>query len=390
MRSQALLLVNKSIVVLLIGFALAAIFMEIEGQLNPEPHSHLWKGNSYNIYNATGLYADASNVVFAVDENGFISPIVQPLPDEMTILFLGDSTTESIYVGEQERFVAQTGESPILSTYNGARSGGNVYDMYYNFLRYTGLGHDFDIVAISTPFNDYRALLVYDQMGVRLSYDDYPQTVQRYRSFGKEQPTNPLLQLEITQQLVDLLRNGLSDFLSQQVAQPPSRLAEIQVANNSYMDNKFLVPDLESCTRYDEVLDAYRQTTYEGLELFKQTAEQYGFSLVVYSFVDGYGAPAESFFVDLRTYFPCGDNQVVPHEVGHQIFDQLNDIYVQTATDLNIPVIDVRTNLNTLFNGEDGGAYTYDGIHPTRAGSDLIAQVIRTELETFVQSSVSQ
>ncbi|MCH7745367.1 MAG: hypothetical protein IIC84_04755, partial [Chloroflexi bacterium] len=80
-------------------------------------------------YDIRGLYEGASKVDFRTSENRLIEP--EPdLPARHRVLFLGGSTTVSLYVPEDQRWVALLNEPGELAAYNGAQSGANILDKY--------------------------------------------------------------------------------------------------------------------------------------------------------------------------------------------------------------------------------------------------------------------
>ena len=91
-------------------------------------------------YDIDGLYDGADSIEFNVSANRFIEPEPRSSDDEIKILFLGGSTTESIYVPQDQRWVALINDDPRIAAYNGAQSGANIIDKLHTFEYFTETG----------------------------------------------------------------------------------------------------------------------------------------------------------------------------------------------------------------------------------------------------------
>src|SRR5262249_488195 len=124
-------------------------------------------------YNIRGLYEGANTVDLNVSKNRLIEPEPEG-PHKFRVLFLGGSTTEAIYVPQDERWVARFNEPGYIATYNGAQSGANTIDEYNTFKYLTGQGMKFDLVILSSGQNDISWTQTFEKYG-------HPFIVEQYR-----------------------------------------------------------------------------------------------------------------------------------------------------------------------------------------------------------------
>src|SRR5262245_61850805 len=130
-------------------------------------------------YNISGLYEGANTVDLNVSKNRLIEPEPEGLY-KFRVLFLGGSTTEAIYVPQDERWVARLNEPSYIATYNGAQSGANTIDEYQTFKYLTGRGMKFDVVVLSSGQNDVGWTQIFEKYGHPFVVEQYQQGISDY------------------------------------------------------------------------------------------------------------------------------------------------------------------------------------------------------------------
>src|SRR5438552_40882 len=81
-------------------------------------------------YDVRGLYPVGGLVTMRVSANRFIEPEPQG-KYHYRVLFLGGSTTEALYVPENQRWVALLDQPGLIATYNAGQLSANTLDKYY-------------------------------------------------------------------------------------------------------------------------------------------------------------------------------------------------------------------------------------------------------------------
>ena len=92
----------------------------------------LFTANTSLVYDIRGLYNGADTAQLNVSKDRLIEPQPRGV-QKYRVLFLGGSTTEAIYVPEDQRWVALLNEPAVIATYNAAQSGANTIDEYFTF-----------------------------------------------------------------------------------------------------------------------------------------------------------------------------------------------------------------------------------------------------------------
>ena len=115
-------------------------YEEVLRRLEGHPE-RLFDPNISVRYNIRKLYEGANTVDLNVSKHRLIEPELEG-PHKYRVLFLGGSTTEAIYVPQDERWVARLNEPGYIGTYNVAESGANTIDEYHTFKYLTGAGDE--------------------------------------------------------------------------------------------------------------------------------------------------------------------------------------------------------------------------------------------------------
>lgn len=162
--------------------------------LTPE---RLWAPNLNVEYDIRGLYKGADKSHLHTSAQRLIEP--QPVGDHpFKVLFIGGSTTESLYVEEDRRWVALLSKTGDLAAYNAGQSGANTVDAYYGYQDLIKKGLKFDLVVLMTAINDYGwDHRLTTALGRHLSKDGYHEALQKYYLLAHEGPLSiPQLLLE--------------------------------------------------------------------------------------------------------------------------------------------------------------------------------------------------
>src|SRR5262249_22318545 len=124
-------------------------------------------------YDVSGLYRGADKATLRVSANRFIEP--EPYgSNQYRVLFLGGSTTEAIYVPEEQRWVALLNEPGQLAAFNAGQSGANTIDKYFTLKYLTEeKGMRFDLVVLMTAINDFGWQRKFDELGLPLQVPNY-------------------------------------------------------------------------------------------------------------------------------------------------------------------------------------------------------------------------
>ena len=149
----------------------------------PPLYSELLYPTADNLKMSDGL--EVKTYLFRADENGFIIPAKVHQHPDLTMAFLGGSTTECIYVEEKNRFAYRSGhllEEKLhlkINSLNGAKSGNDSLHSI-NILVNKLIPLKPDIVVMMHNINDLSVLL----------YDNSYWTDQQYRSPLLVKPPN--------------------------------------------------------------------------------------------------------------------------------------------------------------------------------------------------------
>ena len=211
---------------ILLGFGLAFIVSEVVLRfiypLKSEPNyvdtirdtvltrARLWAPNVDVEYDIRGLYDGADNSRLRTSAQRLIEP--QPAAERRPrVLFIGGSTTEALYVPEQQRWVALLDQTGDFAAYNAGQSGASSVDAYYGYLHLTQeQGMEFDLVVLLTALNDLNWQMRLEEIGRHLSTDGYHQTLQDYYEWAHESNLSLLDRCSRRSAVCQLLRRASS------------------------------------------------------------------------------------------------------------------------------------------------------------------------------------
>jgi lysophospholipase L1-like esterase len=311
-------------------------------------------------YDIQGLYDGADTIELNVSTNRFIQP--EPLPElgDFRVLFLGGSTTESIYVPQDQRWVARINDHPEIAAYNGAQSGANIIDKYHTFDYFTEQGFEFDLVVIMTTVNDYAWMRRLANVGFAFQHETYQAGLEaNYRAIN---PFNPL-------ELSNLYRY-MTDLISEKNS--PQTIVERMLEQNNIEES---IGTLAECD-VDELLKTFRTYETDNLQRLYESVTQTGADLLVLSEATSYLASPESYETFLFTGAPCGTDIILDSENSSLLFEQLNQVYLEVGESTGAFIFDLAIEIEKTTDSPEGGQYMYDPVHYTPQGNQLVADTL--------------
>lgn len=316
--------------------------------------------NTSLTYNIEGLYDGADSIQLNVSENRFIEPEPQPTDTDYKILFLGGSTTEAIYVPQDQRWVALINQHPQIAAYNGAQAGANIIDKIHTFDYFTEQGFEFDLVVIMTTVNDYAWMH-------RLAMVDYPYLYESYQA-GLEanyRSINPFNPLELSN-----LYRYIQDLLNE--ANNPQTIVERMQEQNNIDESIGTLADCDA----EQLLETFHNYEADNMQRLYDSVTQTGAELLVLSEATSYLAPPESYAVFLYSGVPCSEDIILNPENSSLLFEQLNQTYLEIGEAIGAYTFDLATEIEKRTDGQEGGHYMYDPVHYTILGNQLVADTL--------------
>lgn len=366
------------------GFAFAATLLQLQALFDPRDITFSLQPNTRMVYDARGIYDGAGFIDYQIDAHGLSQPMLEQPSDNTNLLLLGDSIPEAYFVQPEQRVAHIIGLSDDLRVYNGARAGATIYDMYYNYQHIRRSGIIFDTVLLSTLIRDYAVTVQYANEGQVFDHEVYRAEAESDHTGVIETPIDLLQETEFWGYMRNFYHTELAPTLDEaDVAN--SSLDSMLERMDAFMEGKTVVDSLEDCPMLPDVLETYEAVVRDGFQRFLNLTEEDGFQLIVTSLPDGYLADEASFYNDLRAHTPCGDDLVLSFEASHDLYEILNPIYLQIAEEMDIATIDLRTAVADEFD-DQGGLYTYDGIHYTERGSVLVGEALRPAIEALIET----
>ncbi len=345
-------------------------------------------------YNIKGLYKGADTVRLRVSKSRFIEP--EPQGDfRFRVLFLGGSSTEAIYVPENERWVALLNEPGYLASYNAGQSGANSIDAYFTFKYLTEQrGMTFDLVVLATGFNDLGWLGKLEKSGHRFVVEDYRAGLEAY-TMAEFTSSRTAYQRWEERSMIVYLFSQAWERLSRSQAAPigphkdgPAAVVEI------YRDmrrgimrtfrNERRAPGTTLMDRYPGLaarLDTYARDARHNLGILQTAVGARGGRLLVLSEPESWLAPTSSFLEDLR--LPAG---TYSYEDVDELSKWRNRVFLTAAAEVGALTYDLAAAIDSLVNGPEGGTYMYDNMHYTPDGCREVARLLRPVLRRILEA----
>jgi hypothetical protein len=355
----------------------------------------LFAANTSVLYNIKGLYEGADTVQLKVSKNRYIEPEPKGSP-KYRVLFLGGSTTEAIYVPQDERWVTLLNEPGYLGAYNAAQSGANTIDEYFTFQYLSAQGIKFDLVVLATGQNDLGWQQLFEKHRHRFVLEEYKKGLYDYYANevdSKQRSFEPPHEQSAIRRVAAEAFNRGRQFLnlrSSATATPivsPNNVTETyltmrQAAISTFSNDK-RPADLTLIDRYPNLKDLnekYRANAVQNIGLLNQAVTDTGAKLLVITEATSWLAPTSSFYQDLR--IPSGMSSF---EDLHEYRLVLNTIFLDAAREAGALTYDLAADVNPYSNGPEGGRYMYDNMHYTPEGCRLVARFMRRVLHRVLE-----
>lgn len=344
-------------------------------------------------YDVSGLYQGANRVLFRTSRNGFIEP--EPdFPARYRVLFLGGSTTEALYVPENERWVARLNDPGEIAAYNAGQSGANTLDHYFTFLHLTWeRGLTFDLVILITALNDFGWERRLSRYGGSLRLSQYRHALAAWYRDEYQKDERWWTTVRHRVRLVDVAgRAGIGRLVSSLaggIGQAPSVAMSYQrQRENAFKRYGGRSIRLSDCQAYEAELNRYTESVRTNMSMLAGVVAGTGAKLLVVSEPTSDKAPAASFYRDLRYPLTC-DEAVLSNEDAHRLNTEINRRYLHVAREIGALTFDLAANLDPYSNGAHGGTYMYDGSHYSPEGSALVAGVLRRVIRRILEKEVA-
>jgi len=294
--------------------------------------------------------------VLRADENGFIIPSRIHESADWSLVFLGGSTTECIFMDEAKRFPymvgrlieAQTGKK--VNSFNGGKSGNTTFNLVTNLLAKVVPMHPNAVIMMET-INDLTMLLFRNGYWgsnsrgslITIQQDDHIWLYYVLKGFKN------FFIKHFYDQAWDIIHS---------VSQPRDEFAGSRV----HIDIDERAPD---------ILSAYRK----NLELFIYMCRLYGIVPVLMTqqnrIID---PPDPAISAGYQPYIALG----MPYANYKRLYDSLLNVVRTVGEENGVMVIDLASRIPPK------SEYLYDAVHFTEKGSVLGASVIAAELTKSV------
>jgi len=365
--------------VLIVGVELAlrfvpagqGYFLVDEGSENRAIRLPLFPPNSRYISKPPPEYLEARteglparDYVINTDADGFIMPgRVHGEPD-LTIAFLGGSTTENFLVPARARFPHLAGQeieactNSRVNTINAGRSG--ITSMHsLNIFVNTVLPHRPDIAVMMHNINDY-AMLHHEGS----YWNDHPgRSLLTTFSTRPEEPENRFARLAY------LLVPRTTNFLNHLGDTPPPPSTDPQATRWGTPKH------IET----DRITSQFSRS----LETFIHTARSWGVQPVLMTMPDRWPEDLASAPSNIHDFINRKVFAIDDYSVFTDGFDRMNDTVRQTAAKFDVPVIELASAIPPSVD------FMFDAIHFNEAGSRMAAGVIAEELCDVVKTDLS-
>lgn len=312
-----------------------------------------------NMLPTAGVEREIGRYVFNIDQNGFVETGNSVLPDpDLKILFLGGSTTETLYVAEQNRFPSiveralRTDLGISANTYNGGMSGNNSMHSLAAFIA-KGLPLRPDLAIMMHNINDMHVLARYSsywqpQNDKALVVTHFEEATPRRAVLN----TLRAFKNAIIPHLYGYLKPRLtSKYFSSGAGPSRPTLKELGIDRH----------DIEEQWR-------------SSLTSFVTLARAWGITPVLMTQFNRYHMD-DALFQLLHVDGPAAD---LDPEEFIDLYARFNDITREVAKAENVVLIDLEPQVPA------DAAHIYDTVHLTDEGSILVASLIIEQLKTLL------
>jgi len=305
----------------------------------------------------------------AVDADGFVEPSIIHEKADLTIAFLGGSTTESTYVDETRRYPYLAGrrvERALglkVNALNGGASGNHT--MHANLILVSKvLPMRPDVVVMMEAMND---------LGTMLLEGRYWNT-NPSRSII-EAPAEALLKGSVSDGAKLMLRNMFPNtFTAFRRARAGLARINPDALPGIAADDEFGAKRGEKL-RVDE--SAIRADFRSSLVQFVQTTRAWGAKPVLMTQASRITEKPDA--IVLNAFHALERQNGVSYATYKRLYDSLNATTREVAATLDVPLVDLAAGV------EPSRKYIYDSVHLNEAGSDLVANLVAERLTALLR-----
>lgn len=302
--------------------------------------------------------------VTEIDARGFIKPGRIHASPELTIAFLGGSTTENFLVPAQVRFPHLAGQqiaactSQRVNTINAGRSG--ITSMHsLNIFLNTVVPLKPDVVVMMHNINDY-AVLHHEGS----YWNDHPDlSLLTTITNGPSERSNPLNRLAnfVFPRTANFVRHHIGRTPDTEHAERPPRWSEAKPIR----------------------IERVRAPFARALETFVQTARAWEVQPVLMTMPDRWPESLEAATGSFNTLVRDKLFGILDYAEFTRGFDAMNVTIRETAERLNVPVIDLAEAI------PPSPELMFDAIHFNEAGSRMAAGVIAERMREIIGRTCS-
>ncbi len=346
----------------------------------------LWEPNLDLEYDVRGLYPGADKVKLRTSSLGLIEP--QPGAQDRAkprVLFLGGSTTESLYLPEAQRWVAQLSWNAGIHAFNGGQSGANTLDKNFGFSSLTEKQVYFDLVVLMTSVNDFAWQMRFRKINAPFREENYFESLNAHYKSEFEQDLNLLDRCGFSLALCEMARRTAAAWADRARAQRLSKITKGKEIGNvavTYLTNIQVsehpveLGDVQN--EVDQSLAAYRDNAIRNLGRLKQSIDATGARFLVLSEPLSFSGSTESFHLDLRGNIQIGE-KALSHRAAADLFDRLNAAYLEAARRVGAQTFDLASEMKV--SSQEMGTLFYDGMHYTPKGAHRVAALLAPVLK---------
>ena len=304
-------------------------------------------------------YFSDKRYTFRTDDDGFILPHNNYIAPDATIIFIGGSTTECMYMNEEARFpyltekIIETETNKKINVLNSGRAGNNsVHSLNILINKISYLKPN--IVVLMNVINDYATLAYYHNYWLT----NYPRSqiinIVDYYPGTKRQTTS--------QHLKGVFHNifpSTYEFLHREKEITIRKFFKFNMNKDEWIDRR------NYATTRD--FDSMKKDYEWSLNMFIYTCKSQGIIPVLMTQANRFKTiPDQSVLNDMKLVIEAG--------LDYNSFKNEYDIFNETVRKVSSENDIVLIDLEKLIPQED--KYLYDQVHFTDEGSKLAASII--------------
>lgn len=348
------------------------------------------------VFDIRGLYEGANSVDFEIGPSRFIPPD-PPEGAKYKVLFLGGSVTEGIFLNANERWPARLNVPGEVATYNASMSAAGVLAQYITAKYLAERGDRFDLVVLATNHNDSTWSRRFREIGSTYDFANFerqlPEIYRNEFKIEKGSSAASLRTLAWIRHLFRVARLKAAGEPGEASKNAPGSAAAHSIvvdglvilqANSNRIPRAPLSECLEQSSPKTITEWAYQDWKTNLPEFRRAVKELLGAELLVVSEPAAFGAPSDSFYErDLRVYPTCQTSaglRAVETQDAVAFEKERADRYIDAAKAAGAHTFDLASAMSPTSNGQDGGKYFFDSIHPTPKGAEKFAELLKPEI----------